>query len=143
MFSAMALGEDSGVSPEAAFLLGSLSGLGPPSHVLDLPFGDRMGLGAGGTATRGHLRLAAEILRRYTRGSHLLGVHGPASVLGSKGIGTHDAIDAVYVSRPDRSTVPGRALVKLPASTISSPFTSTWSIPFAAAYRRHAAPGRS
>ncbi len=51
--------------------------------------------------------------------------------------------ETVSVSRPERSTVPGRASVKLLPRTISWPFTRTCSMPFASAKRRPAPVGRS
>lgn len=47
------------------------------------------------------------------------------------------------VSRPDRRTVPGRALVSSEPRTISTPFTSTCAMPSAPAKSRPAPPGRS
>ena len=64
---------------------------------------------------------------------------GRVELLGRR---VHEA-GTVSVSRPDRSTVPGRAPVAVPSRHTSTPPTSTDVIPWASATNRGAPEGRS
>jgi hypothetical protein len=113
-----------------------------PQHrhpeVADLPGAD-FGEGVSHHDPMSGVRLAQPLV-------HVLDLHEqPALQLGRVelvGRGIHEA-DTVSVSRPDRSTVPGRAPVAAPSRQTSTPPTHTEVIPYASATKRGAPAGRS